>query len=86
MAQKPMLRAEVYARALRASQNVRESGGKGGRSIAGNVPETCAAAGFNSTQALSQPGSGYWVGAKLPSVLGASNETQPAWFAACLRE
>ena len=33
MAQKPMLRAEVYARALRASQNVRESGGIGGRAM-----------------------------------------------------
>jgi len=33
MAQKPVLRAEMYARALRASQNVREreSGGIGGR-------------------------------------------------------
>ena len=31
MAQKPMLRAEVYARALRASQNARGSGGIGGR-------------------------------------------------------
>ena len=28
-----MLRAEVYARALRASQNVRESGGIGGRKM-----------------------------------------------------
>jgi len=33
MAQKPMLRAEVYARALRASKNVRESGGIGGRAM-----------------------------------------------------
>ena len=33
MAQKPMLQAEVYARALRASQNVRESGGIGGRAM-----------------------------------------------------
>ena len=28
-----MLRAEVYARALRASQNVKESGGMGGREM-----------------------------------------------------
>jgi len=33
MAQKPILRAEVYARALRASQDVRESGGVGGRAM-----------------------------------------------------
>ena len=37
MAQKPMLRAEVYARVFRASQNVREkereSGGIGGRAM-----------------------------------------------------
>jgi len=33
MAQKPMLRAEVHARALRASQNARESGGIGGRAM-----------------------------------------------------
>jgi hypothetical protein len=33
MAQKPMLRAEVYAHALRASQNVKESGGMGGRAM-----------------------------------------------------
>ena len=33
MAQKPVLRAEVYARALRASQNARESGGIGGRAM-----------------------------------------------------
>jgi hypothetical protein len=33
MAQKPMLRAEVYARALRASQNVKESGGMGRRAM-----------------------------------------------------
>ena len=33
MAQKPMLRAEVYARALRASQNLKESGGMGGRAM-----------------------------------------------------
>jgi len=33
MAQKPMLRAEVYARALRASQNARENGGIGERAM-----------------------------------------------------
>jgi len=33
MAQKPMLRAEVYARVLRASQNVKESGDIGGRAM-----------------------------------------------------
>ena len=33
IAQKPMLRAEVYARALHASHNARESGGIGGRAM-----------------------------------------------------
>ena len=33
MAQKPMLRAELYARASRASKNVRGSGDKGGRAM-----------------------------------------------------
>ena len=33
MVQKQMLRAEAYARALRASQNVKETGGMGGRAM-----------------------------------------------------